>query len=87
MKTTTRFIVGILIGLAVGFGFGLYTAHVRNTGAQTHVAAVKQPTESPELFAARARLSEFQKIYTDENPTLKKLRERILVLEQQQRAK
>ena len=80
MKTQIRLIIGVVIGLVVGFGAGLYTGQVR-------VAAVKQATESPELLACRANLNKLRMIFTDEAPQVKKLQERILALENKQRAK
>jgi uncharacterized protein HemX len=81
MKTRMQLVIGIIIGLAVGFGAGLYTAQVRNTNAQTKVVALKQPTESPELQAARTELNHLRARYTDENPIVKRQQERIRALE------
>ena len=84
MKIQIRLIIGIVIGLVVGFGAGLYTGQIRNAGVQMQVAALKQPTELPELQAARAHLKRLRADFTDQNARVKRVKDRILALEEEQ---
>ena len=84
MKIQIRLIIGIVIGLVVGFGAGLYTEQIWNAGVQMQVAALKQPTESPELQAARAQLKRLRADFTDQNARVKRVKDRILALEEEQ---
>ena len=81
MSTRMQLVFGIIIGLAVGFGAGLYTAQLRNTSGQAQVVALKQPTESRELQAARKKLDDLRVRYTDKNPIVQRQHEHIRALE------
>ena len=74
MKTTIQIhLVSIAIGLAIGFTAGFWTPHFRSTNSQ--------PTESPALQASREELGKLLLTYTEENPRVKQMRERIRQLE------
>lgn len=87
MKTKMQLMIAIIIGLAVGFGTGRYTAHFPSVSAQMQVTAMNQHTGSQDLLAAHARLDELRGRYTDLHPVVISAQAQILELEKKRDAK
>ncbi|HOX59038.1 MAG TPA: hypothetical protein P5205_18005 [Candidatus Paceibacterota bacterium] len=87
MKIGARFVIGLSVGLAVGYGAAMYTGiHACKT---VNVARV-EPSDSPDaknLKELRAQLQELLLTHTESSPVVQNVRRRIEVLEKRQSAK